>query len=170
MNSPSARGTDPSPTFLADAQQVCAALEMAGWRPTRQRQAVYAYLKAAADDHHHPTAEQVYQAVKAAMPGIGLATVYKALEALVASGLVTRLSCDHGPARFDARCEGHYHLRCLRTGQVEDLPTPYDPGLLGKLDPALASRLRAQGFHLTGYRLELVGYFEDSHGCRSDPK
>src|SRR4051794_15281429 len=102
------------------------ALEAAGWRCTRQRMAVYGHLTRAAESHSHPTAEDVYQGVRRAIPSISLATVYKALEALVASGLVTRLPAGEGDgsARYDARAESHYHLRCLKTGAVQDLPTP----------------------------------------------
>ncbi len=56
------------------------ALEESGWRYTRQRAAVLAYLRTA---HGHPTAEQVFTAVRQHIPNISLATVYKALEALV---------------------------------------------------------------------------------------
>jgi len=51
---------------------------------------------------------------------------------------------------------------------VHDLPTPFDPDLLTKLDPQLAEELRVQGFRVTGYRLELVGY-RDSEGDRQQP-
>ena len=48
----------------------------------------------------------------------------------------------------------------LRSGAVRDLPTPFDPDLIARLDPDLVARLGRQGFRVTGYRLELVGYFE----------
>ena len=78
---------------------------------------------------HHPTAEEVFQAVRAQIPKISLATVYKALEALVAIGVVDRLTAADGTgsARYDARSDDHYHFRCLRTGTVHDLPTRFDP-------------------------------------------
>ena len=91
---------------------------------------------------------------------ISLATVYKALEALVASGVATKLTAGDGSARYDARSEHHYHLRCLRSGSVQDLPTPFDPDLIQKLDPELTEILRGQGFQVTGYRLELIGFYE----------
>ena len=134
-----------------------ARLEAAGWRWTRQRAAVHRFLAGAC---HHPTAEEVYRGVRDAVPSISLATVYKALEALVASGLATKLTANDGSARYDARHDRHYHLRCLRTGRVEDLPTPFDPDLVEKIDPGLARRLGEQGFCVTGYRLELIGYYE----------
>jgi Fur family transcriptional regulator, peroxide stress response regulator len=135
-----------------------ATLEASGWRLTRQRVAVYDQLQRA---DHHPTAEDVYQKVKAIIPSISLATVYKALDALVVSGLATRLMATNGSARYDARGDHHYHLRCVRTGIVEDVPTTFDPDLIAKLDPGLGPKLADLGFHVTGYRLELVGFYED---------
>lgn len=133
------------------------ALEQAGWRYTRQRQEVYDYLCSVGC---HPTAEDVYHAVRCHIPKISLATVYKALEALASAGLVTKLPDASGAARYDGRTEAHYHFRCARTGQVQDLPVPYSPNLLDRLDPALVDALRRQGFHVTGHHLELHGYFE----------
>jgi Fe2+ or Zn2+ uptake regulation protein len=132
------------------------ALEQAGWRFTRQRAAVFAYLRSV---QGHPTAEQVFQAVRQHIPHISLATVYKALDALVEARLAARLSHGVGPARFDGRRDAHYHLRCERTGQVGDLPLASDPELLDKIAPQLADQLRRQGFEITGHRLELVGHF-----------
>ena len=112
----------------------------------------------------HPTAEDVFQAVRVEIPKISLATVYKALEALVAVGVAYRLTTGDGTqaARYDARRDHHYHFRCLQTGTVHDLPTQFDPELITKLDPNLPDYLSHQGFRLTGYRLELLGYQTDS--------
>jgi Fur family peroxide stress response transcriptional regulator len=149
--------TSRPPALEADALR--AALEGAGWRCTRQREAVYEFLSHA---HGHPSAEEIFNGVKAAVPQISLATVYKALEALEASGLATKLAGSDGSARFDAKSDPHYHLRCLRSGHVEDLPTAFEPNLIAKLDPNLLPRLAERGFELTGYRLELVGFFKES--------
>ena len=69
------------------------------------------------------------------------------------------LADGHGPHRFDARCDRHYHLYCEKTGQVRDLEADYDPLLPEKLDPELVKRLRRQGFQVTGHRLEILGRF-----------
>lgn len=150
---------------LLDPDALRETLESAGWRCTPQRAAVYALL---AGSDHHPTAEEVYQGVKGSIPNISLATVYKALEALVASGLAAKLTGGDGSARYDARGDHHYHFRDLKSGTVHDLPTPFDPDLIAKLDPALGNRLAAQGFRVTGYRLELVGY-HDAEAAAPDP-
>ena len=134
------------------------ALEQAGWRFTRQRAAVFAYLRST---ECHPTAEQVFAAVRQQLPHISLATVYKALDALVDARLAAKFANGEGPARYDANSEAHYHLRCLKTGEIRDLPLPYDPHLPEKLAPDLIERLRQEGFHVTGHRLELVGHFQE---------
>jgi len=130
------------------------ALAKAGWRMTRQRTAVYDFLRSAP---MHPTAEQVFQAVRPSIPKLSLATVYKALEALVNAGLVGKLTDQTGRAHYDGRRDPHYHFRCLDTGEVCDLPIPFDPALLDKLAPDLVGTLRRMGFHVTGHRLELLG-------------
>lgn len=159
---PHAVGVDGSnamtmPDITLDHQSLRTILEGAGLRCTPQRLAVYGYLNRADE---HPTAEEIFRAVRAELPRISLATVYKALEALVETGVAAKLppvSGDAG-ARYDVRRDPHYHFRSLRTGAVHDLPTRFDPDLIARLDPQLAEYLDRQGFRVTGYRLELLGY------------
>src|SRR5829696_3638703 len=94
----------------ADEAHLRATLEAAGNRYTRQRAAVFAYLKSVVT---HPTAEDVYRAVQHQVPNISLATVYNSLEALVEARLAAKISGDC-PARYDARIDNHYHVRCLK--------------------------------------------------------
>ncbi len=142
---------------LPRAERLRHALEQAGWRYTRQRAAVFDYLCAV---ESHPTAEDVYLAVRRRLPKISLATVYKALEALVDSQLAEKLTSGDGPARFDCHHQAHYHFRSVDSDEVRDLPVAYDPQLIDKLDPQLISHLRQQGFHVTGYRLEVFGHWQ----------
>jgi len=133
------------------------ALEAAGCRYTNQRAAVYAFLEKV---DTHPTAEEVYHAVREELPHISLATVYKSLEALIDAHLATKLSYGDASARYDCRGEDHYHLRDVVTGQVRDLPATFDPDLLDKLDPNLKTMLDGLGFRIVGHRLEVLGRFE----------
>ena len=71
------------------------ALEGSGQRFTEQRAAVFRYL---AHTKVHPTADEVFLAVRQDLPGISLATVYKSLETLVGCGLA-----EHGVQRGDDR-------------------------------------------------------------------
>ena len=129
------------------------ALEQAGWRLTRQRAAVFDCLRSV---DTHPTAEEVYAAVRTHIPNISLATVYKALEALVDCGLATKLDYADGPARYDHRTDAHYHLRCLATGQVRDLPMPGRNPLLLLNNNLL---MRMKGFYFDTYGTSRLGEF-----------
>jgi Fur family transcriptional regulator, peroxide stress response regulator len=146
-------------TSPPDQVRLRATIENAGLRCTPQRLAVYQQLCESAE---HPSAEIVFHAVRAQIPKISLATVYKALEALVAVGVATKLSAGIGDTRtrYDARRDEHYHFRCLRSGTVHDLHTQFDPDLIAKLDARLQDDLCREGFRVTGYRLELIGYVE----------
>jgi Fur family transcriptional regulator, peroxide stress response regulator len=151
-------GTEPR-DIESRNEELARALTGAGLRYTRQREAVFFFLRSTLC---HPTADQVCAAVRQQIPSVSLATVYKALEALVEAGLATKLPDSLGPTRFDGRCDRHYHIYCEETGQVRDLHTPYDPGLPEKLDPRLLDTLRRQGFRVTGHRLEIIGHFENA--------
>ena len=69
------------------AAKLKAKLDEQGGLLTQQRMAVYEYLQSVG---HHPTAEDVFLAVKAKLPKLSLATVYKNLEALVACGAASK--------------------------------------------------------------------------------
>ncbi len=125
------------------------ALETSGQRFTDQRAAVYRFLSGT---DTHPTADEVFLAVRDDVPGISLATVYKSLETLVGCGLAVKLTYGDGSARYDGRTDLHHHARCTACGGVFDLP--------GRLPETELDRLRkgAEDFHVTGYRLELTGH------------
>ena len=125
------------------------ALEARGQRYTAQRAAVYRFLYGT---DVHPTAEEVYRAVRAELPGISLATVYKSLETIVRCGLAEKLTYGDSSARYDGRTDPHPHVHCLACGQVADVQ--------GQVPPAELTRLRDQvgSFRVTGYRVEFTGY------------
>ena len=125
------------------------ALEGGGHRFTEQRAAVYRYL---ADTDVHPTADDVYLAVRRDLTGISLATVYKSLETLVGCGLAVKLTYGDGSARYDGRTEPHHHARCLACGRVVDIHGSIADSEIDGL------QARTAGFTVTGFRLELSGY------------
>lgn len=127
------------------------ALEANGQRFTGQRAAVYRFL---ASTDTHPTADEVFSAVRGEEPVISLATVYNSLETLVGCGLAVKLSYAAGSARYDGRTDDHDHARCLICSRMFDLPDRQSPRDVGSLGQEL------HGFQVTGYRLELTGYCE----------
>ncbi|HEU4452556.1 MAG TPA: transcriptional repressor [Longimicrobium sp.] len=120
-------------------------LEAHGQRFTEQRAAVYRFLTGTFE---HPTADEVFTAVRGDISDISLATVYKALETLVTCGLAVKLTYGDDSARYDARTDDHYHSRCLKCGMVRDVPRSDH---LPRIEVG-------GGFHVEGYRVEVVGY------------
>lgn len=145
--------TAPVTGATADELMLREALEANGQRFTAQRAAVYTYLLST---DAHPTADDVFTSVRGRIPDISLATVYKALEALVGCGLAAKLTNGDGSARYDARTDPHPHARCLDCGTVLDVPGRLDSAALAGLGPL-------SGFAVQSYRLELVGHCEN---CR----
>ncbi|MCL6595261.1 MAG: transcriptional repressor [Firmicutes bacterium] len=94
------------------------ALRDRGLRATPQRVTILAEL-AGRDDH--PTAEDLYRALRDRHPTLALSTVYSTLETLEAAGLAHRLSLGEGRDRYDANVRAHAHLVCLGCRRVVDV-------------------------------------------------
>jgi Fe2+ or Zn2+ uptake regulation protein len=139
---------------LKAEEQLRENLSSSGFHFTRQRAAVFDFLRSV---EHHPTAEEVYLAIKKELPKVSLATVYKNLEALITAGLASRLNYGDGSARYDIRTDHHHHLRCLQCGKMWDMEASENSAWLKKM------KARA-GFQVSDYRLELLGQCRD---CRS---
>lgn len=123
-------------------------LRSGGRRVTAQRRAVLqalARLGCAQDvDAIHTRARRIH-------PRLGLVTVYRTLEALVAEGVAQRVVLGDGRARYELGQEHghHHHLVCLSCGSVQ------------RLDECHVQAKRAgrrRGFTVTSHRLELLGY------------
>jgi len=89
---------------------------MAKERQTRQKQVILAYLGSV---RTHPTAEQVYRAVKKKLPKISLATVYRNLELLKNKGQILELGTDI--KHFDGFTHQHDHFVCESCGKIYDV-------------------------------------------------
>jgi Fur family peroxide stress response transcriptional regulator len=108
-------------------------LESSGLRCTPQRYAVMAFLM---EQNRHPTAVEIFEAVKSSDPRSSRATTYNNLRDLVQAGLVREVAVEGRAARFDAKGLLHHHFICDHCGHVEDIdwydvPRPA-PRSLGK--------------------------------------
>lgn len=82
---------------------------------------------------------------------VGLATVYRAVGALEASGWIVRAGERDGAALY-VRCEHeghHHHLVCTSCGSVEHAPCP--------LGDDLTHAAGSAGFRITGHEVTLWG-------------
>jgi Fur family transcriptional regulator, peroxide stress response regulator len=88
---------------------------------TIQRRTVFEAMLGRQD---HPTAEQVYRAVRPGLPQISRMTVHRILGTLVSLGLVAKICHLGSAARFDPKTHQHHHLVCLDCGAIIDVENP----------------------------------------------
>lgn len=114
-------------------------------RSTRQRLAV----RRALEDTRTPMrAQDVHAVAAASVPGIGLATVYRALKSLIQSGDVVPVELPGETPRYElAHHHHHHHFSCRSCGQVFEVDGC--PGDLATLAP--------QGFAVDGHEVVLYG-------------
>lgn len=124
------------------------ALARAKVRVTEPRRAVGALV--ASRDGHFTAADLVADA-RLRHPGLGRATIFRALELFTSLGLVERVDLpDGGHAWVACDADHHHHLICTRCGRSDEV------GDLG-LDLVLAQAAARSGFRVTTHRLEVFG-------------
>lgn len=118
-------------------------------RHTRQRAAIRAVLEAAG----RPLLPlEVLEAAQSEVPGLGLATVYRNLKAMVEDGTLRAVHLPGENPRFEPAGYGHHHhFQCTRCGRVYDLDAC--PGDLTQLAP--------RGFTVEEHELTLYGRCEE---------
>jgi Fur family transcriptional regulator, peroxide stress response regulator len=89
-----------------------------GWSVTGPRRAIVQHLNG---NSTHPTAAQVYAAVRLDWPGLSRATVYNTLGLLVELGAVRPLREPGADTRFDPNDTPHHHRVCPSCGQLFDV-------------------------------------------------
>lgn len=90
-------------------------------RNTLQRRAVLQSVRDLGGDH--PTAGDVWAHVRDAHPQLSLATVYRALHALVEQREIGETRVEN-VARFDASPIPHHHVVCRECGVIADVTAP----------------------------------------------
>lgn len=78
-------------------------------------------LRAVNEMKRHATTEEVYEFIKKEHPTIGKGTVYRNLGILVEEGKIRKVEVPDGPDRFDFTLKDHYHVRCIKCGDVSDV-------------------------------------------------
>jgi Fur family ferric uptake transcriptional regulator len=119
-----------------------------GRRLTSQRIVV---ARALAQSGAAVSAQELHERLRARHPRLGLATVYRALEAQVESGMAQRLERPgHVYAYVACASEHHHHLVCTRCQRVQDV----DETVLASMIRAVRER---HGFGVDHARLDLYG-------------
>ena len=121
---------------------------------TVQRRTILENLASRTD---HPTADQVYAAIKGQITGVSRTTVYRVLETFVQLGLARKISNPEARARFDADTSPHHHAACLVCEKVLDI----SDSILPDID---LSGAELEGFVVQECSVVLTGYCPDCAG------
>ena len=112
---------------------------------TRQRRLVLDLVRT---KDEHPTAAEVFEEARKAMPGISFATVYNSLRYLKDAGMIREIaSFGKSPSRYDSETYRHDHAVCSECGRLVDFDLPGTVELMRSA--ARASRFKAESVHLT---------------------
>ncbi len=117
-------------------------------RNTKQRAAIQ---KAFEDTSRPLGPQEVLDAARTHAPGIGIATVYRAIKGMVDEGALVRVELPGEPTRYEIAGRGHHHHfrcnTCDRVFEVEGCPSDL-------------SRLVPRGFEIQGHDVLLYGRCE----------
>ncbi|WP_422114615.1 Fur family transcriptional regulator [Brachybacterium sp. UNK5269] len=129
-------------------------------RNTRQRAAILETLSRQ-DDFR--SAQQIHEQMKSAGETVGLATVYRNLQALARSGRLDLLVAGDGESLY-RQCEDtghHHHLVCRECGRTVEFLAP-------KLESAMTAIAHDHGFTDVDHTLEVFGLCEDCASAAED--
>ena len=123
-------------------------------RLTRQRSALFAVIENA---QRPLSPQEVLEAARHEVAGLGLATVYRNLKLLLEEGAIATVNLPGESARYEvAHHAHHHHFQCTECQRVFDVHQC--PGDLARLAPA--------GFSVARHELTLYGQCAD---CRGSP-
>ncbi|WP_086234416.1 Fur family transcriptional regulator [Campylobacter devanensis] len=121
-----------------------------GLKYTKQREVL---LQTLYNNSEHFTPEQLYLYIKERHPGlnVGIATVYRSLNLLEESGMVTSISFGVQGKKFELANKPHHdHMICRQCGVIVE----FEDQIIEKRQLAIA---KEHGFKLTGHIMQLYG-------------
>lgn len=130
-------------------------------RYSRQRNLVLDIVKS---NPVHPTAEWVHEKAREQLPQIGIATVYRNLNALAEHGDIRKIKNIGGVDRFDGNSAEHYHLKCVCCGCLKDLEAQ-SPEMLETLETIIRNTFKIDAEEISISTTLMEGVCED---CRKN--
>ena len=122
-------------------------LESQSRRNTRQKRVI---LQSVEQLGCHPTAVQIYTAVRKVLPRTSLSTVYRNLGILVDQGKIKALKGAGTEIHYDHNMDEHSHIKCKVCGRVCDVNI--NPVDIGTISPEQVSN-----FIVIEIRMNILG-------------
>lgn len=98
-------------------EQISAILNKNGIKASFQRIKIYDFLS---KNFIHPTADQVYDALKDQLPTLSKSTVYSTLKTFLNHNLIREITIEENEIRYDFNIEDHGHFKCDNCGEIFD--------------------------------------------------
>ncbi|MDY6933103.1 MAG: transcriptional repressor [Spirochaetota bacterium] len=92
-----------------------------GLKITHQRLEIFKILVSM---EYHPSAEEVYEAIREKIPSISFDTVYRTLALFESHGVIAKVQYLDDRTRYDSNMEPHYHLVCKKCRNIQDFYWP----------------------------------------------
>ena len=131
-------------------------LKVNGLSMTDQRRAVFAAFHGA---EGHVSAEEIYEIVKEAGFGVGIANVWRTLRLIQKAGLAEEHYFGNIGVRYEMKKapESHGHIVCQECGRAEEFD-------LAKILPLIGDIAAQYKYRVDGYELALFGL---CHSCQN---
>jgi Fur family peroxide stress response transcriptional regulator len=117
-----------------------------GLKMTPQRLAVLNFLDGNTD---HPTADDIFRAVKVKYPTVSLATIYNTIQTLQEMGELQEVTINPERKHFDPNTAPHHHAICTKCKRIEDVFEDYSAVL--SLPVEIHSAFNITGNHVDFY-------------------
>jgi Fur family ferric uptake transcriptional regulator len=130
-----------------------------GLKMTRARELVFREILSVPGIH--PNADEIRRRLRAKKKELGLATIYRALNLLVRSGLVTTVDLGESHSHFepDWNETAHGHLICLSCGRVQEFAQ-------AGIREAVQRIGEEKGYRLDKFSLQVFGFCRDCEAKR----
>ncbi|MBN2185812.1 MAG: transcriptional repressor [Candidatus Krumholzibacteriota bacterium] len=135
-------------------------LKAEGFKLTPQRISVIKYMEGNPD---HPSAGDIYKALKKKYPGLAFSTVYNTLRMLQKIGEIQAVNIAEDHMNYDPDTSSHFHLLCEECGKIVDIPSSGD----------LAECFRSSeisGHEVKSYQINMRGTCSSCLCGSSDPQ
>lgn len=137
---------------MIEADEIKKKLASKGLKATTPRLLIYEEVS---QMFTHPTADEVYQKVKAKYPSISLSTVYSTLDMLAKTEIIDTLMTDGITIRYDATRNQHHHIYSTSGDEIGD----YYDNELDEILKGYFERKKIKDFDIQQIKLQIIGNY-----------
>lgn len=123
-------------------------LKEKGIKPSFQRNRIYEFVMS---KPCHPTAEDIFEALRDDIPTLSKTTVYNTLNLFIEKDLMDVIKIDENHLRYDIKSEFHAHLKCNICKKIFDI----------QLDPQIKNLILNGQIHVDKFHFYLEGTCPD---------